>query len=131
MRPLEQAGATACASAAEAARGSEVTFTMVADTPDVEQVIFGAGGVAQSAARGCVVVDMSTISPVATRSMAARLADKGVEMLDAPVSGGDVGAINGTLSIMVGGRPEVFARVRPLFECLGKNIVHIGVNGAG
>lgn len=103
---------------------------MVADA-HVEQVIFGAGGVAQSAARGCVVVDMSTISPVATRSMAARLADKGVEMLDAPVSGGDVGAINGTLSIMVGGRPEVFARVRPLFECLGKNIVHIGVNGAG
>src|SRR5713101_8338440 len=74
---------------------------------------------------------MSTISPVATRAMAEKLAEKGVEMLDAPVSGGDIGAINGTLSIMVGGKPEVFARVKPLFECLGKNIVHVGGNGAG
>ncbi len=86
---------------------------------------------AERAARGSVVVDMSTISPVATRSMAARLAEKGVEMLDAPVSGGDVGAINGTLSIMVGGKPEMFGRVKPLFDCMGKNIVHIGANGAG
>jgi 2-hydroxy-3-oxopropionate reductase len=131
MQPLEEAGATACASPAEAARGSAVIFTMVSDTPDVEQVIFGPGGVAEGAARGSVVVDMSTISPVATRSMAARLADRGVEMLDAPVSGGDVGAINGTLSIMVGGKPEVFGRVKPLFECMGKNIVLIGGNGAG
>jgi 2-hydroxy-3-oxopropionate reductase len=131
MLPLEQAGATACASAAEAARGSEAIFTMVADTPDVEQVIFGPSGVAEGAARGSVVVDMSTISPVATRSLAARLASKGVEMLDAPVSGGDVGAISGTLSIMVGGKPQVFARVMPLFELMGKSVVHIGVNGAG
>ena len=130
MRPLEQAGATACASEAEAARGSEVTFTMVSDTPDVEQVIFGASGVAEGAA-GSIVVDMSTISPVATRSMAQRLAGRGVEMLDAPVSGGEVGAVNGTLSIMVGGKPEVFARVKPLFECMCKNIVLIGANGAG
>ena len=111
MQPLKEAGATACASPAEAARGSEVIFTMVSDTPDVEQVIFGPGGVAEGAARGSVIVDMSTISPVVTRSLAARLADRGVEMLDAPVSGGDVGAINGTLSIMVGGKPEVFSRV--------------------
>jgi 3-hydroxyisobutyrate dehydrogenase-like beta-hydroxyacid dehydrogenase len=128
---LKEAGATACASPAEAARGSDVIFTMVSDTRDVEQVIFGPGGVAEGAARGSVVVDMSTISPVATRSMVARLAEKGVEMLDAPVSGGDVGAINGTLSIMVGGKPEMFGRVKPLFDCMGKNIVHIGANGAG
>ena len=133
MQPVEQAGATRCASAAETARGSDVIFVMVADTPDVEQVIFGTSGVAEGAARGSVVVvvDMSTISPVATRSMAARLADKGVEMLDAPVSGGDIGAIAGTLSIMVGGKPQVFAMVKPLFECMGKSIVHIGANGAG
>jgi 2-hydroxy-3-oxopropionate reductase len=131
MQPLKEAGATACPSPAEAARGSEVIFIMVSDTPDVEQVIFAPGGVAEGAAPGSVIVDMSTISPVATRSMAARLAQTGVQMLDAPVSGGDVGAINGTLSIMVGGKPEVFGRVKPLFECMGKNIVLIGANGAG
>jgi 3-hydroxyisobutyrate dehydrogenase-like beta-hydroxyacid dehydrogenase len=84
MQPLKRAGAARCASAAEAARGSDVIFVMVADTPDVEQVIFGTNGVAEGAAGGSVVVDMSTISPVATRSMAARLADKGVEMPTAP-----------------------------------------------
>lgn len=131
MRPLEQAGATACACAVDAARGSQVTFTMVSDTPDVEQVIFGPNGVAEGAAAGSIVVDMSTISPVATRSMAQRLADRGVEMLDAPVSGGEVGAVKGTLSIMVGGKPEVFERIKLLFECMGKNIVLIGANGAG
>ncbi len=131
MLPLVQAGATACASAAEAARGCEAIFTMVADTPDVERVIFGPSGIAEGAARGSVGVDMSTISPVATRSIAARLAAEGVEMLDAPVSGGDVGAINGTLSIMIGGKPEVFARMRPLFDLMGKSVVLIGSNGAG
>jgi 2-hydroxy-3-oxopropionate reductase len=131
MQPLKEAGATACPSPGEAARGSEVIFIMVSDTPDVEQVIFAPGGVAEGAAPGSVIVDMSTISPVATRSMAARLAQTGVQMLDAPVSGGDIGAINGTLSIMVGGKPEVFGRVKPLFECMGKNIVLIGANGAG
>jgi 2-hydroxy-3-oxopropionate reductase len=104
---------------------------MVSDTPDVGQVIFGPKGIIEGARPGAVVVDMSTISPVATRDMAKRLGDKGIEMLDAPVSGGEVGAINGTLSIMVGGKPEVFARVKPLFECMGRNIVHIGANGAG
>ena len=131
MQPLKQAGASACASPAEAAAAADVVFVMVSDTPDVEQVIFGPGGVIEGAKPGAVVVDMSTISPVATRDMAQRLAAKGVEMLDAPVSGGDIGAINGTLSIMVGGKPEIFARVLPLFECMGKNIVHIGANGAG
>jgi 2-hydroxy-3-oxopropionate reductase len=131
MTPLTDAGATACATPAEVARGAEVVFTMVSDTPDVEQVVLGPGGIIEGAAAGCVVVDMSTISPVATRAMAAKLADKGIEMLDAPVSGGDIGAINATLSIMAGGKPEMFARVLPLFELMGKNIVHIGVNGAG
>lgn len=131
MQPLKEAGATACPSPKEAAAAAEVVFVMVSDTPDVEQVIFGPGGIIEGAKPGTVVVDMSTISPVATRDMAQRLAAKGVEMLDAPVSGGDIGAINGTLSIMVGGKPEIFARVLPLFECMGKNIVHIGANGAG
>jgi 2-hydroxy-3-oxopropionate reductase len=131
MTPLTDAGATACATPAEVARGAEVVFTMVSDTPDVEEVVLGPGGIIEGAAAGCVVVDMSTISPVATRAMAAKLADKGIEMLDAPVSGGDIGAINATLSIMAGGKPEVFARVLPLFELMGKNIVHIGANGAG
>ena len=131
MRPLVEAGATACASPGEAASLADVVFVMVSDTPDVEQVIFGPKGIIEGAKPGTVVVDMSTISPVATRDMANRLAEKGMEMLDAPVSGGEVGAINGTLSIMVGGKPEVFARVKPLFECMGKNIVHIGANGAG
>ncbi|HEV8647092.1 MAG TPA: 2-hydroxy-3-oxopropionate reductase [Burkholderiales bacterium] len=131
MQPLTDAGATACASPGEAAALADVAFVMVSDTPDVEQVIFGPKGIIEGARPGAVVVDMSTISPVATRDMAKRLAAKGIEMLDAPVSGGEVGAINGTLSIMVGGRPEVFARVKPLFECMGRNIVHIGANGAG
>jgi 2-hydroxy-3-oxopropionate reductase len=131
MQPLADAGATACASPSEAAALADVVFVMVSDTPDVEQVTFGPKGIIEGARPGTVVVDMSTISPVATRDMAKRLAEKGIEMLDAPVSGGEVGAINGTLSIMVGGKPEVFARIKPLFECMGKNIVHIGANGAG
>lgn len=131
MTPLTIAGARGYASPAEAARGSEVIIVMVSDTPDVEQVVLGTQGIIEGAAKGSVVVDMSTISPVATREIAQRLAAKGVEMLDAPVSGGDLGAINATLSIMAGGKPEVFARVKPLFEAMGKNIVHIGPNGAG
>jgi len=131
MLPLEQAGATTCASAAEAARGCDAIVTMVADTPDVEQVIFGGLGVAEGAAPGSVVVDMSTISPVATRSMAVRLANMGIEMLDAPVSGGDVDAISGTLSIMVGGSAAVFVMMRPLLELMGKTVTYIGANGAG
>jgi 2-hydroxy-3-oxopropionate reductase len=131
MEPLTTAGATACGSPLEAAAKSEVVFTMVADTPDVEQVMLGTNGIMHGVRAGSVVVDMSTISPDATRVMAAALSKKGVEMLDAPVSGGEVGAINATLSIMVGGKPEAFARVRPLFEAMGKNIVHVGGNGAG
>jgi 2-hydroxy-3-oxopropionate reductase len=131
MTLLIQAGAQGCTSPAEAARRSEVIVVIVSDTQDVEQVVLGAQGVIEGAAKGSVVVDMSTTSPVVTREIAAKLAAKGVEMLDAPVSGGDIGAINATLSIMVGGKADVFARVKPLFEAVGKNIVHIGPNGAG
>ena len=131
LHPLVEAGATACATAAEVAKHADVIFTMVSDTPDVESVIFGESGVAKHARSGSVIVDMSTISPTATKVFAERLAKQGVDMLDAPVSGGETGAINGTLSIMVGGKTKVFERVKPLFECMGKNIVHIGDSGAG
>ena len=125
------AGCTGCASIAEAAAQAGIIIVMVSDTPDVEAVIFGENGVVAGARPGSVVVDMSTISPTATRAFAKRLNACGIEMLDAPVSGGDVGAINATLSIMVGGKPEVFERVKPVFEALGKNIVLVGDNGAG
>ena len=128
---LVAAGANACASPAEVAKHADVIFTIVSDTPDVESVIFGESGIVKNVRSGSVVVDMSTISPTATKVFAERLAKQGVAMLDAPVSGGETGAINGTLSIMVGGKSEVFERVKPLFECMGKNIVHIGDNGAG
>ncbi len=130
-KSLVDAGATACASPLEVAKCSDVIFTIVSDTPDVESVLFGEQGVASAARPGTVIVDMSTISPTATRKFAGRLAALGIEMLDAPVSGGETGAINGTLSIMVGGKAEIFERVKPLFECMGKNIVHVGKNGAG
>lgn len=131
MQGLVKAGATACSSSAEVAKHADVIFLIVSDTPDVESVIFGENGIAKGARSGSVIVDMSTISPTATKVFAERLAKQGVEMLDAPVSGGEGGAINGTLSIMVGGKVKVFERVKPLFECMGKNIVHIGDNGAG
>ncbi|HWR76560.1 MAG TPA: 2-hydroxy-3-oxopropionate reductase [Thiobacillus sp.] len=131
MTPLSEAGCIACKTPAEAASKADIIIVMVSDTPDVEQVIFGDNGVIHGAKPGAVVVDMSTISPTATRHMAAQLLARGIEMLDAPVSGGDVGAINATLSIMVGGKPEVFERVKPVFEAMGKNIVLVGDNGAG
>ena len=128
--PVE-AGCAGCATIAEAAAQAEVIIVMVSDTPDVEQVLFGEHGVAAGAKPGSVVVDMSTISPVATRAFADRLRARGIDMLDAPVSGGEVGAVNATLSIMVGGKSEVFARVKPVFEAMGKNIVLVGDHGAG
>ncbi|MCB2261370.1 MAG: NAD(P)-dependent oxidoreductase [Candidatus Thiosymbion ectosymbiont of Robbea hypermnestra] len=131
MEPLIAAGAEACASPAEVARRADIIFVMVADTPDVEQVVLGKDGVRTGVRAGALVVDMSTISPAATRAMAARLREHGAEMLDAPVSGGETGAIEGALSIMVGGTEAAFARARPLFEVLGRNIVHVGGNGAG
>lgn len=131
LQPLTAAGATACATPSEVAAHADVIFTIVSDTPDVEGVIFGDQGIAQSARPGTVIVDMSTISPTATKAFAERLAGLGIEMLDAPVSGGETGAINATLSIMAGGKAGVFERVKPLFDCMGKNIVHVGGNGAG
>jgi 2-hydroxy-3-oxopropionate reductase len=131
MAPLAAAGASTWASPAQLARHADVIFTMVSDTADVEQVILGPGGVLEGAAPGCVVVDMSSISASASRVIAQRLGARGLAMLDAPVSGGEIGAIEGTLSIMVGGEAEVFARVRPLLAVLERNIVHVGGSGAG
>lgn len=131
MQPLEAKGAAPCSSPRDVAAKSEIMIVMVSDTPDVEQVILGESGVIHGAKAGSVVVDMSTIAPSATREMAKKLAENGIEMVDAPVSGGDIGAIQGTLSIMVGGKPEVFERVKPVLECVGKTIVHIGGSGAG
>lgn len=131
MQPLIEAGATACPSPQDVVADVDVAFVMVSDTPDVEQVVLGEKGLIHRAKRGAIVVDMSTISPAATRTMANALSMRGVEMLDAPVSGGEVGAINGTLSIMVGGKADVFEKVLPLFQTMGKNIVHVGSNGAG
>ena len=131
MAPLTDAGATACNSAAEVATQTDIIFICVSDTHDVEQVIVAENGVLARARHDSVVVDMSTISPSATRALASKLAEQHVHMLDAPVSGGEQGAINGTLSIMVGGEKQIFDRVLPLFQAMGKNIVHIGGHGAG
>jgi 2-hydroxy-3-oxopropionate reductase len=131
MKPLSEAGATACGSPQEVAANADITFICVSDTPDVERVILGDQGLVRGVRRGAVIVDMSTISPAATRRFAEEIGQRGAEMLDAPVSGGEVGAINATLSIMVGGKPAVFERVKPYFECLGKNIVLVGDHGAG
>jgi 3-hydroxyisobutyrate dehydrogenase len=115
-KPLIALGATVVGSPAEAARDAEVVITMVSDTPDVEQVILGKGGIVEAIRPGAVVIDMSTISPRVTKQIAGDLAARGVEMLDAPVSGGVNGATEGTLSIMAGGKPGVFERCRPVFE---------------
>ena len=131
MEPLVEAGATACSSPADAADNSDIIITNVSDTTDVEQVVLGQNGIIEGAAKGSVVVDMSTISPSVTRAIAERLGERNIEMLDAPVSGGEKGAIDGTLSIIVGGKAAVFERVLPVFDVLGSNIVHIGDIGAG
>lgn len=130
-QPLVDAGATMCDTPAAVAEAADIIISIVSDTQDVEAVVLDDNGVLTGASAGKVLVDMSTISPIATRSIAGKLAEKGMEMLDAPVSGGDVGARNGTLSIMVGGKPDVFERVKPVFDVLGKNIVHVGDTGAG
>jgi 2-hydroxy-3-oxopropionate reductase len=131
MQPLLEAGAGDCASAAEVARRAPVTISMVADAPDVEQVTLGADGIADGAAAGHIHIDMSTIAPAAAQSIAALLAARGVTALDAPVSGGEGGAIAGTLTIMIGGDAAAFERVRPLFEAMGQSVTRIGEAGAG
>ena len=131
VQEVVREGAQAAASPREVAQQAEVTITMVTDSPDVQQVILGPDGVIHGVRPDTVVIDMSTISPSVTREIAARLKEHGAHMLDAPVSGGQVGAINGTLAIMVGGEAEVFERCRPVFEALGQRIVHVGPSGTG
>jgi 2-hydroxy-3-oxopropionate reductase len=130
---LVAAGATAAASPAEVARGSSVIITMLPDTPDVERVIAGENGVLAGLQKGAVVVDMSSISPVATERLATLVADRGGAMLDAPVSGGEIGAINASLSIMVGGDEATFHRMKPILDVMGnkERVVYIGRSGAG
>ena len=131
VQEVVDAGADRVDTPALAAVGSDVIITIVTDTPDVENVILGEDGVIHSAASGSTVIDMSTISPRVTQQIAEQLSEKGIRMLDAPVSGGDVGAVNGTLSIMVGGKQEAFDHCLPVFEAMGKNVNLIGDHGAG
>ena len=133
LQPVLAQGARAAGSGAEAVREAEVVFSMVADAPDVEQVALGPQGVAEGVGSraGVVFVDMSTIAPSAAQRIAAKLAERGIAMLDAPVSGGESGAIAASLTIMVGGDEAVFERVRPLFEAMGKTVSYIGASGAG
>jgi len=115
----------------EVAENSDIIITIVSDSPDVKDVLLGENGIIYGVKEGSVVIDMSTISPSVTRNIAEKLKEKNVEMLDAPVSGGDVGAINATLSIMVGGNLSTLERCRPVFEAMGKTITHCGTNGMG
>jgi len=128
---LTDKGVSGCESGREVAKRSDVIITMVPDTPQVEAVLFGKSGVAEGLSRGKTVVDMSSISPLATKDFAKRINDLGCDYLDAPVSGGEVGAKNATLSIMVGGPEATFNRVKPLFDVMGKNITLVGGNGDG
>jgi len=128
---LAEAGAARGESAAGVAAVSDVVITMLPDTPDVEAALFGEGGVAEGVTQGSLVIDMSSIAPVPTRRFAERLAAQGATMLDAPVSGGEKGAIEAALSIMVGGPDDAFERALPIFQKMGKNIVHVGPSGAG
>ena len=128
---LLAAGGTACATAAEVAERADTIILMLPDTPDVEQVLFGAGGVAEGLSPGTTVIDMSSIAPLATKDFAARIVERGGAYLDAPVSGGEVGAKNAALSIMVGGEAETFARAEPLFAAMGKTVTHVGPVGSG
>lgn len=125
------AGADAASSPEQVASRSDVIIIMVSDSPDVQEVILGERGVIRGAQSGSVVIDMSTISPAVTRDIALALAENGVDMLDAPVSGGDTGAINATLAIMVGGDNTVFERCLPILQAMGKAITHVGTNGMG
>jgi 3-hydroxyisobutyrate dehydrogenase len=124
-------GGKAASTPAEVARNSEVVFTMVGDSPDVEAVSLGENGIAAGASKGLIHIDCTTMSPSVTRSIAEAYQSKGIELLDAPVSGGEGGAINATLSIMVGGKKDVFDRCTRLFEAIGKTITYCGPSGAG
>ena len=129
--PLVERGAATAETPAALAAGCDAVFTMVTGTSDVEGVLLGDGGVIHGARPGTVVIDTSTIDPQATRAIAATLGERGIEMLDAPVSGGPQGALDATLSIMAGGKEEVLERVRPLLDCVGAKVRHMGASGAG
>ncbi len=128
---LEKAGAKAAGSIAEAVAGADVVITMLPDSPEVDEVVLGDDGVLASAGSGLLLIDMSTIAPETSVAVAERAKESGVQVLDAPVSGGEPGAIEGSLSIMVGGDAEAFEKARPILEHLGKTIVHVGEHGAG
>ncbi|UCF96258.1 MAG: NAD(P)-dependent oxidoreductase [Spirochaetaceae bacterium] len=128
---VDEIGGVMASTPAEAAKASDVVITMVADSPDVEEVILGPAGVAASEKKGLTVIDMSTISPGVTKRISKRLQEAGMEMLDAPVSGGEKGAVEGTMTIFVGGREQVFKRCLPVFEAIGKTITYMGESGAG
>ncbi|MES9935322.1 MAG: 2-hydroxy-3-oxopropionate reductase [Sedimenticola sp.] len=128
---LVDGGAIECSSAKELAEHAEIIITMVPDTPDVDRVLFGEHGVAAGLSPGKMVIDMSSISPIETKSYAARINEHGCDYLDAPVSGGEVGAKAASLTIMVGGSETAFAKAKPLFELMGKNITLVGETGAG
>ncbi|RJG10745.1 2-hydroxy-3-oxopropionate reductase [Massilia cavernae] len=128
---IVESGATLCATVADVARGADVIILMVPDTPQVEEVLFGADGVAAGLSAGKTVIDMSSISPIATKEFAQRINALGCDYLDAPVSGGEVGAKAATLTIMVGGPEQAFEAARPLFDLMGKNITLVGGNGDG
>lgn len=130
-KPLTEQGAKFCASPREVAAAADAVFTIVTTGHDVEQVVLGENGVVHGAKPGSVLIDCSTIPPATTRRVAVALAARGIDMLDAPVSGGEAGAAAGTLSIMAGGKPEVFERMRSLLGLLGKTLVHVGDSGAG
>ena len=129
--PLAKAGAKVAKSPKEVAEQSDIVIDIVTDSKDVEEVLLGSNGVIHGVKPGTIVIDMSTISPIKTREMTARFREKGIKMLDAPVSGGDIGARNGTLSIMVGGDKDAFDEAVPVFQAMGKTITHIGGNGDG
>ncbi len=135
LAPFAAVNAKTYATPAQVAANADVVIVMVADAPDVEKVCLGADGLAAGAAlkteAGLIVVDMSTINPNAARSIGLRLAEKGIAFVDAPVSGGEMGAINAALTIMVGGTPEAFEKVKPLLEKMGKSVTLIGASGAG
>ena len=130
-KELTDAGGKSCASAKEVAQKAEIIIVMVPDTPDVEKVLFGASGVAEGLSKGKTVIDMSSIAPVETKAFAKRINDLGCEYVDAPVSGGEVGAKAASLPIMVGANPATFDKVKPIFELMGKNITLVGGNGDG
>ncbi len=131
FRKLEKDGAVPCGSSREVAERADIIIVMVPDTPDVEAVLFGPDGVAEGLGDGKLVIDMSSISPIETKDFATRINTIGCEYLDAPVSGGEVGAKAASLTIMVGGPEKAFRRAKPLFEIMGQNVTHVGANGDG